>query len=32
MKRTRDYSPRTNLLQFRVLLARYLKQIATNPW
>ena len=32
MKRTRDYSPRTNLLQFRVLLARYLKQIITNPW
>ena len=32
MKRTRDYSPRTNLLQFRVLLARYLKQIVTNPW
>lgn len=32
MKRTRDFSPRMNLLHFRVLLARYLKQIVTNPW
>ena len=32
MKKTRDFTPRTNLIQFRVLLARYLKQIVTNPW
>lgn len=32
MKKTRDFSPRMNLLQFRVLLVRYLRQIVTNPW
>ena len=32
MKKTRDYSARKNLLQFRVLLTRYLQQIVTNPW
>lgn len=32
MKKTRDFSPRMNLLQFRVLFRRYMKQILTNPW
>ena len=32
MKKTRDFSPRMNLLQFKVLLVRYLRQIVTNPW
>lgn len=32
MKKTRDFSPRMNLLHFRVLLRRYMKQIVTNPW
>ena len=32
MKKTRDFTPRTNLIQYRVLLARYLRQIVTNPW
>lgn len=32
MKKTRDFTPRTNLIQYRVLLARYLRQIVTSPW
>ena len=32
MKKTRDFNPRTNLIQYRVLLARYLRQIVTSPW
>lgn len=32
MKKTYDFSPRKNLLQFRVLFVRYLRQIVTNPW
>ena len=32
MKRAYDFSPRINMLQFRVLFARYLKQTVSNPW
>lgn len=32
MKRVRSFSPKTNLIQFKVLCRRYLKQIVTNPW
>lgn len=32
MKKSTGFSPRMNMLQFRVLAARYLKQVCTNPW
>ena len=32
MKKPVEFSPRMNVIQFRVLFCRYMRQIITNPW